>query len=210
MPTTLPISPTDEVTLRLFSYPGNPGRRSHADVAIAELNAAVLGSEAALGVEAIAIATGPSPFFRRPSYIDHIRFSIRIPGYNSETSAYFWKLTLHRDIDIRKSEIAGGVAVARQDYHASAPSQEVMTDSMTPLQTEALGKPFEVDEPIKIIKPLTAADGNIIHVMIINGGVTETSAIEFKKIVAATLTLIYWPDRDQPESFAHIVRVEQA
>ena len=142
MSTTLPVPSTDEVTLRLFSYPSNPGRRSHADVAIAELNAAVLGSEAALGVEAIAIATGPSPFFRRPSYIDHIRFSIKIPGYNSETSAYFWKLTLHRDIDIRKSEIVGGVAIVRQDYHASALSQEVMTDSMTPLRIEALGKTF--------------------------------------------------------------------
>ena len=210
MPTTLPVPPTDEVTLRLFSYPGNPGRRSHADVAIAEQDAAILGIEVALTVEAIAVATVPSPFFRRPSYIDHIRFSIKIPGYNPETSAYFWKLTLHRDIDIRKSEIVGGVAIARQDYHASALSDEVLTDSMTPLKTEALGETFEVDEPTKIIKPLSAADGSIFHAMIISGGAKKTSIVKPKNIVAATLSLIYWPDRDQPESFAHIVRVEQA
>ena len=210
MPTTLPVPPTDEVTLRLFSYPSNPGRRSHADVAIAELSAAVLGIGVALKVEAVAVAAGPSPFFRTPSYIDNIRFSIKIPGYNPETSAYFWKLTLHRDIDIRKSEIAGGVAIARQDYHASALSDEVMTDSMTPLQIEALGETFEVDEPTKIIKPLSAADGSIFHAIIISGGAKKTSIVKPKNIVAATLSLIYWPDRDQAESFAHIVRVEQA
>ena len=210
MPTTLPVSPTDEVTLRLFSYPGNPGRRSHADVAIAEQDASILGIEAALTVEAIAVATGPSPFFRTPSYIENIRFTIKIPGYSPKTSAYFWKLILHRDIDIRKKEIAGGVAIARQDYHASALSPDVMTDSMTPLQIEALGNNFEVDEPIKTIKQLSAADGNIFHVVIISGGATKASGTKSKNIVAATLSLIYWPDRDQPESFAHIVRVEQA
>lgn len=170
-----------------------------AYVAIAELNAIIIGMRVVViqNLEHVGHAPGNLPTGK-----PHWRYQISLPYYYPERSAFQWQFVIHRkshkrgatyinDETIAHGEISPPVEYAKQITITSSPNYT--SDNHAPLGT--------------FISP-PSQDGNPHPNLEIRGSLKHTSTREIDPIEAATLWVIYWPDRNLPESYSEITTTQ--
>lgn len=183
---------------------------AHADVALAELNAATLGVEVKVGIHQEVALEGAFPSITVPRYKTTLKFSLKLPRFDPQHSAYFWTLTIHRRKDIPRDQLANGVVIARSDFHAAPISEEAQRDSVQQSQGQPPSRSIittAIDN--LIMERLEAIDGRSLDLAHIVGNAGITTNAFPETIHAVTLSLSYWPSRDSEPAFTKVIVTER-
>jgi hypothetical protein len=178
----------------------------YADIAFAELNAATLGVKAMLHFESSLITDSAAPRIGGLVGLERehkLKFKIVLPSYRDEVSAYRWHLIVHRCGDGEFPEFTGGELILTDEYHAS--SVDPITKSVSfsgfaaprwPDYKTGLG--FDKRKHVASV-----GEGEAVSLEI-SGVVELMPTIGSHSIVAATLLLMYWPDRNIDSAYVEV------
>ena len=185
-------------------------RPEQADIAFAELNAASLGLLATINFKKS--STDPI-VISRTGRIDslpaslHLNFRIALPEFDEVNSGYHWTLTVHRHGDGLPPNYVGGETLSMGDLNSSSNTSTAKTQSVL-LPSKTSGPLDYKRESVNIIESLQASHSD-------HGENTQqketTGNIELilnqgrHNIVAATLSVAYWPNRSAPYAYAEII-----
>ncbi|WP_243054823.1 T6SS effector BTH_I2691 family protein [Pseudomonas sp. BP01] len=168
-----------------------------ADIAFAELNAATLGLHAKLNFESTLASNQTAPKLGGliNLTVEHkIKFQIILPQYSEVHSAYLWSLTVHRMRDGEFPDFDGGEVIASGEYNAAdlePLSEAAKTSDYAPPRFPDYTPNFTLQTKLH-----GYADNAGIF-LLENVGVIELApAIGRHSIVAATLRVAHWPDRE--------------
>ncbi|MCC9005125.1 T6SS effector BTH_I2691 family protein [Pseudomonas putida] len=177
-----------------------------SDIAFAELNAATLGVQAKLNFES-SMATDPTlpriGGLVSLSTVQQLKFLVVLPKFNKAKSAYRWKLIAHRVGDGAFPDYVGGESIASSDYfsHPISPlSPSSSFPNFTPPRHPDYGSDFSTDE---YQRPYSTEDGSVFQLEI-SGVVPLAPTIGSHSLSAATLLVMYWPDRDLPDAYIEV------
>ncbi|WJD60058.1 T6SS effector BTH_I2691 family protein [Pseudomonas kurunegalensis] len=177
-----------------------------ADIAFAELNAATLGVQAVLHFES-KISTKPgAPKIGGLVSLEveqKLKFQVVLPQYRQEISAYRCDLIVHRHGDGDYPEYKGGETLVSESYHADGAgpvSKSVMFSDFSPPPLA------DYKSDISVIKKLrkSMAEGGEIQALDFTGVVELYPTLGTHSIAAATLLVMYWPDRSIPGAYVEI------
>ncbi|RII76902.1 T6SS effector BTH_I2691 family protein [Pseudomonas monteilii] len=177
-----------------------------ADIAFAELNAATLGLQAKLHFES-SIATDPAT----PRIgglvgleIEHkLKFQIVLPRYMGQDSAYSWSLIVHRHGDGGFPDFSGGEVLVGEDCHASvlnAMFKSVDYSGFSPPHLPDYKNDISFDKKHHVVVVADQESSSLE----ISGVVELMPTIGSHSIVAATLLVMYWPDRNIESAYSEI------
>ncbi|UPU90408.1 hypothetical protein M0766_15880 [Pseudomonas putida] len=177
-----------------------------SDIAFAELNAATLGVQAKLNFES-SMATDPTlpriGGLVSLSTVQQLKFLVVLPKFNKAKSAFRWKLIAHRVGDGAFPDYVGGESIASSDYF-SHPISPLSPSSSFPKFTSPrhpdYGSDFSTDE---YQRPYSTEDGSVFQLEI-SGVVPLAPTIGSHSLSAATLLVMYWPDRDLPDAYIEV------
>ena len=165
-----------------------------ADIAFAELNAATLGLHAKLNFESTLASNQATPKLGGLINLTveyKIKFRIILPKYSEVRSAYLWSLTVHRMGDGEFPDFDGGEVIASGKHNAA---------DLTPLSKAAKTSdyaPPRFPDYTPDFTLQTKLHGYADTFLLENVAVIELApAIGRHSIVAATLRVAYWPDRE--------------
>ncbi|WP_455887147.1 T6SS effector BTH_I2691 family protein [Pseudomonas rustica] len=177
-----------------------------SDIAFAELNAATLGVQARLNFES-SMATDPTlpriGGLVSLSTVQQLKFLIVLPKFNKAKSAYRWHLIAHRVGDGAFPDYVGGENIASGDYfsHPTRPlSPSSSFSKFTPPRHPDYASDFSTNE---YQKPYSTEDGGVFQLEI-SGAVPLAPAIGRHSLGAATLLVMYWPDRNLPDAYIEV------
>ncbi|RCL20346.1 oxidoreductase [Pseudomonas sp. AFG_SD02_1510_Pfu_092] len=174
----------------------------HADIAFAELNAATLGVQAKLNFES-RLATEPGlPKIGGVTGVEIIRklnFFIALPMYDERYSRYRWKLIVHRHGDGNYPDYVGGETIASGDFFATA--EEPLSSSS--FSSFAAPRTPDYDRQYSISEKRKSSSSGLSQLDML-GSVSLMATIGKHSIVAATLLVMYWPDRSVPTGYIEI------
>lgn len=178
----------------------------YADLAFAELNAVTLGVKAVLHFES-KLTTDPAvPRIGGLTGLEReqkLKFQIIMPRYREETSAYRWNLIVHRYGDGESPEFTGGEVVLADEHHASAAeplSKCVEFSGFAAPRLPDYRKGFGFDKKMHV----AAVDGDEVVSVEVSGAMDLMPTIGSHSIVAATLLLMYWPDRNISSAYVEV------
>ncbi|MBF8724298.1 oxidoreductase, partial [Pseudomonas guariconensis] len=177
----------------------------HADTALAELNTATLGLEAVVGFvthKADYSFTGKIGGLVNLTTYQKIKFTITMPDFDEHRSGYRWSLMVHRQGDGNAFDYGRGEKVTTDEFYM-------------PIDA----KPDPIDSKLKSSYPPKFIDYKLETMLIKNAGSTTNrkGVRKYKQligsidltpesgrpsIIAATLTLTFWPDRNMPSAYA--------
>ncbi|MCE0883277.1 hypothetical protein LU679_29650, partial [Pseudomonas putida] len=177
-----------------------------SDIAFAELNAATLSVQAKLNFES-SMATDPTlpriGGLVSLSTVQQLKFLVVLPKFNKAKSAFRWKLIAHRVGDGAFPDYVGGESIASSDYF-SHPISPLSPSSSFPKFTSPrhpdYGSDFSTDE---YQRPYSTEDGSVFQLEI-SGVVPLAPTIGSHSLSAATLLVMYWPDRDLPDAYIEV------
>ncbi|MFV3292542.1 T6SS effector BTH_I2691 family protein [Pseudomonas sp. NY11955] len=178
----------------------------YADIAFAELNAATLGLQANLHFESNIITDPAAPKVGGlvGLVIEHkLKFQIVLPRYRDAVSAYNWKLIVHRHGDGDAPEFTGGEPIAGEAHHAStvnAVSKSANYSGFSPPHLPDYKNGFSFDKK----QHADVVAGREIFNFEISGVVELMPTIGGHSIVAATLLVMYWPDRNVDSAYIEV------
>ncbi|WP_165976060.1 T6SS effector BTH_I2691 family protein [Pseudomonas putida] len=188
-----------------------------ADIAFAELNAATLGIRAQAKFQSTKTNTpsnsrigGLINFTIKQS----LNFRISIPNYNPMQSSYDWKLSFHRADDGEFPRFHSGEYIAEETQSlslATRKTQILPKDFSSPNKPNKPDNPDYLKDSIKIEKRHNVSshsDSDTNHLEI-TGTIELIPTLSQHNIIAATLSLTYWPEKSSPNAYAEIVLVEQ-
>ncbi|MFJ7005789.1 T6SS effector BTH_I2691 family protein [Pseudomonas putida] len=168
-----------------------------ADIAFAELNAATLGLHAKLNFESTLASNQTAPKLGGliNLTVEHkIKFQIILPQYSEVRSAYLWSLTVHRMGDGEFPDFDGGEVIASGEYNAAdlkPLSEAAKTSDYAPPRFPDYTPNFTLQTKLH-----GYADNAGIFLMENVGVIELAPAIGRHSIVAATLRVAHWPDRE--------------
>ncbi|HFL2189733.1 TPA: T6SS effector BTH_I2691 family protein [Pseudomonas putida] len=177
-----------------------------SDIAFAELNAATLGVQAKLNFES-SMATDPTlpkiGGLVSLSTVQQLKFLVVLPKFNKAKSAYRWKLIAHRVGDGAFPDYVGGESIASGDYfsHPIRPlSPSSSFSNFTPPRHPDYVSDFSTNE---YHRPYPSEDGGVFQLEI-SGVVPLAPTIGSHSLSAATLLVMYWPDRNLPDAYIEV------
>ncbi|WP_137137387.1 T6SS effector BTH_I2691 family protein [Pseudomonas asiatica] len=172
----------------------------HADIAFAELNAATLGVQAKLNFES-RLATEPGlpkvGGLISAEIIRKLKFLIALPLYDERSSGYCWKLIVHRHGDGNHPDYVGGETIASGNFFANA--EEPLSPSSS-FSSFASPRIPDHDRSISISEKQKPYSTGLCQLEI-SGSISLMATIEKHTILAATLLVMYWPDRSLPSGY---------
>ncbi|MGE8059420.1 T6SS effector BTH_I2691 family protein [Pseudomonas sp. NPDC089547] len=176
----------------------------YADIAFAELNAATLGLQAQLHFESNLTTDPTTPRIGGLVGLERehrLKFQIVLPRYMEKDAAYSWSLIVHRHGDGSYPDFSGGETLIGEDCHVSALS--AMSKSV---DYAAFAPPHLPDykNGIGFGKKQHAAVDQAFSNLEISGVVELLPTIGSHSIVAATLLVMYWPDRTVDSAYCEV------
>ncbi|PNA96522.1 MULTISPECIES: T6SS effector BTH_I2691 family protein [unclassified Pseudomonas] len=182
----------------------------YADIAFAELNAATLGMQAKLHFESSLITNPTVPRIGGlvGLEVEHkLKFQIVLPRYRENDSAYSWSLIVHRHGDGDFPEFSGGEILVGEECHASfsAVSQSVnYSDFSSPRLPD-----YKSDIAFEKKLHIAVAGDQELTSLEISGVVELLPTIGSHSVVAATLLVMFWPDRTIDSAYAEVCNRRQ-
>lgn len=178
----------------------------YADIAFAELNAATLGVQASLHFESILLNEPGTPKIGGLVSLERdqkLKFQVVLPHYRHDVSAYRWSLIAHRGRDGEFPEYIGGETLISEDYHArhiKPLSKHVIFSNFSPPPLP------DYKSDIAIVKKSKASNsgGGETQWLNIAGVVELHPTLGVHSIAAATLLVMYWPDRSIESAYVEI------
>ena len=163
-----------------------------------------------MGIHQEVALEGAFPSITVPRYKTTLKFSLKLPRFDPQHSAYFWTLTIHRRKDIPRDQLANGVIIARSDFHAAPISEEAQRDSVQQSQGQPPSRSIittAIDN--LIMERLEAIDGRRLNLAHIVGKASIATGAFPETIHAVTLSLSYWPSRDSEPAFTKVIVTER-
>ncbi len=173
----------------------------YADIAFAELNAAVLGVKARFNFESNIVTDPAAPRIGGLVGLmaeQRLRFQVVLPNFRDDTSAFRWGLIVHRVGDGAFPEYKGGETIAVDDFHAITTktlSESTRFSSFTPPRIPD----YKTD--IAVLKQRIGSSQEGVGRLEIFGVVELMPTIGKHTIAGATLFVMYWPDRTIPSAY---------
>ena len=182
----------------------------YADIAFAELNAATLGMQAKLHFESNLITDPTVPRIGGlvGLEVEHkLKFQIVLPRYRKKDSAYSWNLIVHRHGDGDFPEFSGGEILVGEDCHASfsAVSKLANYSEFSSPRLPDYKSDIAFDKKLHI----AAAGDQELASLEISGVVELLPTIGSHSLVAATLLVMFWPDRNIDSAYAEVCNRRQ-
>ena len=182
----------------------------YADIAFAELNAATLGMQAKLHFESSLITNPTVPRIGGlvGLEVEHkLKFQIVLPRYRENDSAYSWSLIVHRHGDGDFPEFSGGEILVGEECHASssAVSQSVNYSELSSPRLPDYKSDIAFEKKLHIA---VAGDQELTSLEI-SGVVELLPTIGSHSVVAATLLVMFWPDRTIDSAYAEVCNRRQ-
>ncbi|WP_341795736.1 MULTISPECIES: T6SS effector BTH_I2691 family protein [unclassified Pseudomonas] len=182
------------------------GTPEYADIAFAELNAATLGVKAVLHFESSLITDPAAPRIGGLIALEReqkLKFQITLPRYREEASAYRWNLIVHRYGDGDFPDFTGGELILADEFQASSvdPLTKFVNFSgfaKPRLPDYKVGSGFDKKMHVAAIGAYEAAS------LEVSGVVGLMPTIGSHSVVAATLLLMYWPDRNIDSAYVEV------
>ncbi|MFK5736359.1 hypothetical protein KW869_22735, partial [Pseudomonas urmiensis] len=182
----------------------------HVDIAIAELNAATLGLTTVL--KFIALKADPATSSKIGGLANlttkqFLKYQIILPGFDESSSAYHWTLTVHRHGDGSSHNYTGGEIVACGEFNP--PPYSATTSRQSSLLPSKMPKfpDYKKDSVVEQkIRHQTNSEKRGFPYYDLKGSVELIPDIGRHNILAATLSITYWPDRAIPDAYAKIVQ----
>ncbi|WP_236192623.1 T6SS effector BTH_I2691 family protein, partial [Pseudomonas urethralis] len=181
---------------------------THADIALAELNAATLELDGGLAFKAERADKAISSKIGGLVNLEikrSLKFQFTLPRYSEVTSGYHWVLVVHRYGDGMAPDYVGGEVIV--DDRFSPPSQKTRTARFSSMRTSKVSTtPDYLADSLSVNKSRRKLiqDGEEYHSAHFNGTIELTSDIGNHNITAASLLIAYWPDRNIPNAYAEI------
>ncbi len=178
----------------------------YADVAFAELNAATLGVKAMLHFESSLITDPAAPRIGGLVGLEReqkLKFQVILPRYREEASAYRWHLIVHRNGDGEFPEFTGGEVIIADEHHAASVDPITKSVSFSGFAAPRLPdykRGFGFDKRTHVAE---LGEGEAVSLEI-SGVVKLMPTIGGHSIVAATLLLMYWPDRNIDSAYVEV------
>ncbi|MFJ7007609.1 T6SS effector BTH_I2691 family protein [Pseudomonas putida] len=182
----------------------------YADIAFAELNAATLGMQAKLHFESNLITDPTIPRIGGlvGLEVEHkLKFQIVLPRYRKKDSAYSWNLIVHRHGDGDFPEFSGGEILVGEDRHASfnAASKSANYSEFSSPRLPDYKSDIAFDKKLHV----AAAGDEELASLEISGVVELLPTIGSHSVVAATLLVMFWPDRNIDSAYAEVCNRRQ-
>ncbi|MDM1714896.1 oxidoreductase [Pseudomonas sp. 165] len=175
----------------------------HADIAFAELNAATLGVQAKLNFES-RLATDPGlpkiGGLINTEITKKLKFLIALPMYDERSSGYRWKLIVHRHGDGNHPDYVGGETIASGNFFANAEQPLSPSSSFSSFASPRIP---DHDRSISISEKQKPYSTGLCQLEI-SGSISLMATIGKHTILAATLLVMYWPDRSLPSGYIEI------
>nr|WP_225778298.1 T6SS effector BTH_I2691 family protein [Pseudomonas sp. Marseille-Q3773] len=168
----------------------------YADIAFAELNAATLGVQAEFHFESKLVSDPAVPRIGGLIGLEReqkLKFKIVLPHYRDGVSAYRWCLIVHRRGDGQFPDYMGGETLIVDEFHAprsTGVSRSVNFSSFSPPRLPDYKSDFNINKEYASLSEL-----NDLLRLTVSGFIELLPTIGAHSIVAATLLLMYWPDR---------------
>jgi hypothetical protein len=189
----------------------------HAHIAIAELNAATIGVEAGVNFRLRIAGSGshgwggPMGSVGAPVHEQHLEYRLLLPLFDADRSAYRWSLTVHRHGDSSAMQYTGGEVLAEGEMNPPALATAAGERRAALAVPKRPNKPdYQADSttPIEVVRTVALADARTLQVKDIRGAIVLLPDTRRHNIEAATLSLIYWPDRDIHDAYAELILMD--
>ncbi|HGY2302187.1 TPA: T6SS effector BTH_I2691 family protein, partial [Pseudomonas putida] len=178
----------------------------YADIAFAELNAATLGVHVGVNFESKRLNDpAASKIGGMVSLeLEHkLKFEIILPVFSDERSAFRWTLVAHRHGDGNFPDFIGGEILLVDEYQAfpvdALNKTEIFPDFSKPKTPD-----YRTDFSVNKKRQSSASEHSDMSWLEITGDVGLMATIGSHTIRAATLLVMYWPDRTLPEAYVEI------
>lgn len=188
------------------------GDSEHAAAALGQLNAAILGMTLKI-TRKVKIADsgmlhlGVLPRTALPTITRTWEYAIRLPFFDESHSAYDWKVVLHRACDRFLGQYIAGETILHEDFLSS----DLATISSEWQQKSEASTPANADyhtqskSHISSIRTMNTRDTNSSSTKEFRGTVELLPSKSRHTVEAVTITLLYWPDRNDRDSYATLV-----
>ncbi|MDP9523023.1 T6SS effector BTH_I2691 family protein [Pseudomonas putida] len=183
----------------------------YADIAFAELNAATLGVQVGVDFES---KRSSDPTASKIGglvslELEHkIRFQVVLPAFSDERSAFRWTLVVHRYGDGNFPDFNGGETLLIDEYQAlpvdALNKAQLFSDFSKPKNPD-----YKTDFSVKRKIRSSGSAHQAMSWMEITGGVELMTAIGSHTIRAATLLVMYWPDKALQEAYVEVCVKEE-
>ena len=176
----------------------------YADIAFAELNAAVLGVKAKFNFESSMVTDPAAPKIGGLVGLvteQKLRFQVVLPNYRDGASAFRWVLIVHRVGDGEFPEYKGGETIVVDDFHAITTeelSKSTRFSSFTPPRIPD----YKADSIV--IKQRECSEQNGVCWLEVSGVVELMPTVGKHTITGATLLVMYWLDRTIPSAYLEV------
>ncbi|WP_296234855.1 T6SS effector BTH_I2691 family protein, partial [Pseudomonas sp. UBA4617] len=176
-----------------------------ADIAFAELNAATLGVQAEFHFESKLASDPAAPRIGGLISLEReqkLKFKIVLPHYRDGASAYRWYLIVHRRGDGQFPDYTGGETLIVDELHAhpsTGVSKSVNFSSFSPPRLPDYNSDFTINKQYFPVSGL-----NDLPQLSISGVIELMPTIGTHSIVAATLLVMYWPDRQIESAYIEL------
>ncbi|QJQ21285.1 hypothetical protein HG549_15530 [Pseudomonas sp. SK] len=176
----------------------------YADIAFAELNAATLGVQAEFHFEsklsdpAVPRIGGLIGLEREQK----LKFKIALPHYRDGVSAYRWCLIVHRRGDGEFPDYTGGETLIVDEFYAprsTSVSKSVNFPSFFPPKLPDYKSDFNINKEYASL-----SEHNDLLQLTISGLIELLPTIGAHSIAAATLLVMYWPDRKIESAYIEV------
>ena len=177
------------------------GTSADADLAISELNAALLGMD--VGVEfddAVKIATTGTGLEPMEVQAPVLRYRFVLPRYDEVRSAYEWSLTAHRYSDFKNGSYPSGQVLANGSFL----SPGMATRGARGVPAGKVPR-YQDYNPATLASKAATTNG----AKVVRGSIELVDTGPRHNIEAATLRVTYWPDREQADACAELILQEK-
>ncbi|MFK3815168.1 T6SS effector BTH_I2691 family protein [Pseudomonas sp. NPDC089407] len=178
----------------------------YADIAFAELNAATLGVRAAINFETNRSSepTASKIGGLVSLGLEHkLKFLVCLTGYTDGRSAFRWTLVVHRSGDGVFPDFVGGETLIVDEHQAYPVKALTKTSNFSGFSPPRVPD-YKSDFLVNRNRKSSGTDGLSTIRLEITGAVDLMATIGQHTINAATLVVMYWPDRSMPEAYVEI------
>ncbi|MNJ42000.1 hypothetical protein D3C77_369480 [compost metagenome] len=185
-------------------------RPEHAPIAIGELNASTLGIEAGTNFKlrhysasvpqaGYSIASGGIPSSQL-----FLEYRIVLPHFDVDRSAYCWILTAHHRGDGTHRD---GEVLIEGRLNTPTASSERFPMLANPIESHKSNQKADTNAPTITTRTVQLAGNGTMHLQDIRGEIILPEDNSQASIESATLSLIYWPNRDARDAYAELIFV---
>ncbi|HGA2319919.1 TPA: T6SS effector BTH_I2691 family protein [Pseudomonas putida] len=211
-------TPIETWVKRCFFGYANESPRIHwnsptdADIALSELNAATLGLTGELTFKTVKADFAASPKIGGLVNIETkstLTFSITLPQFSEDKSSYHWSIAIHRSGDGVPDNYSGGEIIATKTHHTpNTHTRTAKLSELVPSKRPTTPDYLKDSLTINTSRHPIEKPKNLYCRIDISGAIELTPQIGKHNIIAATLSVAYWPDRDIQDAISEFVTQE--